>query len=360
VIDVFVIGGGVFGLAVALELSQLGRQVQLISAAPPGQLGASAAETRIARLSYGDDVLMSRLALDGVREWQELQEKTGTALFHPTGVMNLITEHGDSSWEQDSRRTLAELGSCTDELDSARIRDLCPFMSVAGLSGALLERDGGILLARQATQALHQYARSQGVEMLTGRVRPTPDGARLGEEALRAHTVVWAPGAEVRKAFPQLGFIAPRTQDSYFFPEPRSHSSAALPAWIDRAAPAYGVPDVGTGMKIALDTDRNPDDPADVDEGERVQQYVRTRFPGVNVTSVRVEECTYAATPDEDFVVGQIPGTRRHWIVGGDSGHGFKHALSWGHHAARVIQGKEEPHPRHRLERFTQNSGGVG
>lgn len=358
-IDVLVVGGGVFGLAVALELSWAGRQVKLISAGPPGHFGSSAAETRIARLAYGDDALMTESALDGSRAWQALEKQLKTVLFRPTGVMHLIAEHEDASWEQASRRTLAGLGSPVDELDPSEIRSRYPFMSTAGLAGGLFEHDGGILLAQHATRSLHRYAQGNGVQMLTGHARPAAAGVRLGDEHLQARTMVWAVGAEVSQVFPDLGFIESRTQDSYFFPQSTERSCTGLPAWIDRSAPAYGVPDVGTGRKIVLDTDRRTDEHPAGHDRARLWQYIGTRFPSTDMTAARVETCSYATTPDEDFVIGQVPGERDHWILGGDSGHGYKHALTFGRQAAQVIQETTELNPRHSLGRFLPDSGGV-
>ena len=50
--------------------------------------------------------------------------------------------------------------------------------------------------------------------------------------------------------------------------------------------------------------------------------------------------CQYALTPDTNFVLARH---EDHWILGGGSGHGFKHGPALAEYAARVVSGKEEP-----------------
>ncbi len=37
------------------------------------------------------------------------------------------------------------------------------------------------------------------------------------------------------------------------------------------------------------------------------------------------------------------------WLLGGGSGHGFKHGPALGEHVADLVEGKAEPDPRHGL-----------
>jgi glycine/D-amino acid oxidase-like deaminating enzyme len=55
----------------------------------------------------------------------------------------------------------------------------------------------------------------------------------------------------------------------------------------------------------------------------------------------------YEMTPDGHFLAGPagVPG---HWLLGGGSGHGFKHAPALGEHLADLVEGKAEVVPMFR------------
>ena len=49
-------------------------------------------------------------------------------------------------------------------------------------------------------------------------------------------------------------------------------------------------------------------------------------------------------TPDSHFVAGPAD-TDGHWLLGGGSGHAFKHAPVLGEHLADLIEGRDEVVP---------------
>jgi glycine/D-amino acid oxidase-like deaminating enzyme len=218
VIDVVVAGAGVFGLSVGLELTRRGRTVHFVSPDAPGSVGASAAQTRIARLAYGRDEVLTQSALDGLAGWKELEQLCGIRLFVPTGVLHLVPLTGATGWEHDSAATLAALGSCTSELDAADLGRRCPALSTEGLAGALLERDGGVLLAQAVTVALHRAAVAQGAQTMIGTARPTDAGVEVDGVQVDARTVVWAVGA----GLPGLSHAARRRGTHARQPLPRA------------------------------------------------------------------------------------------------------------------------------------------
>jgi len=50
-----------------------------------------------------------------------------------------------------------------------------------------------------------------------------------------------------------------------------------------------------------------------------------------------------AFTTDTNFVIAPRPGAENEWILGGGSGHGFKHGPALAEYATRVVTGEEEP-----------------
>jgi glycine/D-amino acid oxidase-like deaminating enzyme len=120
-----------------------------------------------------------------------------------------------------------------------------------------------------------------------------------------------------------------------------------LPCWVDYDAATYGLPAIaGRGMKLAPDRYGPVFDPTD---GERqvdpesvrlARRYLARRFPamaGAPVVETRV--CQYETTPDTDFVIDRHPAFDNVWLVGGGSGHGFKHGPVIGSYVVSRIAG---------------------
>ena len=51
-------------------------------------------------------------------------------------------------------------------------------------------------------------------------------------------------------------------------------------------------------------------------------------------------------TVDMGFLVGRHPEHERVWLVGGGSGHGFKHGPAIAEHAVGAMTGAADPEPR--------------
>ncbi|MBA3800662.1 MAG: hypothetical protein H0X18_16520, partial [Geodermatophilaceae bacterium] len=59
----------------------------------------------------------------------------------------------------------------------------------------------------------------------------------------------------------------------------------------------------------------------------------------------------YELTGDHHFVIAPIDDTAREWIVGGGSGHGFKHGPALGEYVADLLEGREKPRAAFALDR---------
>jgi glycine/D-amino acid oxidase-like deaminating enzyme len=126
-----------------------------------------------------------------------------------------------------------------------------------------------------------------------------------------------------------------------------------MPVWVDFAEEIYGVPDVkGRGFKVALDRHGPAFDP---DTGARVvtpetlatvRNFVARRFPALkDAPLVGSEVCQYENTSNGDFLIDRHPERDNVWLVGGGSGHGFKHGPAVGEYvAARILKGGDVEH----------------
>lgn len=120
----------------------------------------------------------------------------------------------------------------------------------------------------------------------------------------------------------------------------------------------YGFPDLeARGFKIAHDAHGPPIDP---DTGDRtpspqalaeVRAYMARRFPLMAdrpLNEARV--CQYENSSNGDFLIDRHPALANVVLVGGGSGHGFKHGPAVGRYAADLVTGTlSAPEPRFSL-----------
>ena len=179
----------------------------------------------------------------------------------------------------------------------------------------------------------------------------TPQGERM----VAAEHFVMACGPWLDRVCPEAmaGRLFVTRQEVFYFGAGRD-VSAALPVWAD--LPFYGFPDLeGRGFKVANDTHGPRVDPdtqsrrASDGELERARAFLEARFPAVaSAPATESRVCQYENSSNGDFVVDRHPGLANVWVVGGGSGHGFKHGPALGAHVAGLVMGRTTP-----IERFS-------
>jgi sarcosine oxidase len=363
--DVAVIGAGVFGAWSAYQLRLTGASVLLLDAYGPGNSRASSGgESRIIRLGYGPDEIYSRSSQRSFTLWQQLFEKT-EPLFQKTGVLWLAREH--DAYCEATLATLQRLNANFERLDQDELIRRFPQLEFGPTRWAILEPDSGLLMARRAVQAVVAQAKMNGVEYVEKAIAP-PQGRfdsirTVSGEEIEARQFVFACGPWLPKLFPELlkDLIYVTRQEVIFLgvpPGDDSFNRGVMPAWIDFNDLVYGLPNVdGRGFKIAIDAHGAEFDP---DRGERVvsvdglkavREYVAKRLPRLATAPVmETRVCQYENTSNGDFLIDRHPAFENVWIVGGGSGHGFKHGPVVGEYVARMIAGEEILEPRFSLE----------
>ena len=361
--DVAVVGAGVFGAWTAYHLQRTGKRVVLIDAYGAGNSRSSSGdESRIIRMGYGADEIYPRSALRSLQLWQELFVRLDQPLFHQTGVLWLA--HEDDPYPVKTAETLRKIGIPFEKLTTTEVGWRYPQIGLERISWALFEPGSGVLIARRAVQAVTREAIRNGVEYFQDAVKTQE---RMGSRAslneittlsgrrISAGHYVFACGPWLPTIFPDLlaDKIHPTRQEVFFFGAPagsQGFSAPALPTWIDFKDEAYGLPDLeGRGVKIAIDRHGAEFDP---DTGDRVvtseglaevRQYLAERLPALKdapVTEARV--CQYENTSNGDFLIDLHPLFENVWLVGGGSGHGFKHGPVVGEYVAARIEGSDE------------------
>ena len=358
--DVAVVGAGVFGAWIAYQLRRSGKRVVLIDAHGPGHSRASSGgESRIIRMGYGADEIYTRSAQRGLQLWQELFARINDALFQQTGVLWLA--HEEDPYPLRCAETLKRAGIPFERLTTSDVHQRFPQIGLDRISWAMLEPESGIIMARRAVQAVAREAINHGVEYLQDAVQPPNRDGKLTNitttngRRISAATYVFACGPWLPKIFPGVlaDRILPTRQEVFFFGAPAGDprwTRRALPTWIDFKDEAYGLPDTeGRGVKIAIDRHGPSFDP---ESGNRVvtaegllevRRYLARRLPELRnapVTETRV--CQYENTSNGDFLIDRHPDFENVWLVGGGSGHGFKHGPVIGEYVAARIEGKRE------------------
>ena len=370
---IVVVGAGAFGGWTALYLLRRGARVTLLDAWGPGNSrSSSGGETRIIRGTYGPEQPYTRMAAHALRLWKEHEQRWGCRLLHDVGVLWLVTAAADQ-FERASLPALREAGIAYEELSGREVGGRWPRINVEDVRWAIFEPESGFLNARIACQAVVEGFVAEGGEykLLAAAARDLEngllDGLLLSDGTrLAADHYVFACGPWLGKLFPYTigSRIRPTRQDVFFFGTPPGDdrfSAAKLPVWADhRDRFIYGIPaSDGRGFKVADDT-RGPE--FDPSSGERVvsdaglksiRDYVAFRFPAMkNAPLVETRVCQYENTPDNHLIIDRHPEAENVWLVGGGSGHGFKHGPAIGELVAELVMEEKNADPGFRLTRF--------
>jgi glycine/D-amino acid oxidase-like deaminating enzyme len=346
--SLIVVGAGVFGASLARHCAHAGWHVVLVERVAPGHVRAgSGDESRIIRCSHGADVWHTCSARRAWALWHEIDP----SLVVPCGAAWLARR--DDGWEAASETVLRAEGIPCERVDA---RSLFPSVAVDDVRFTLFEPEAGILRARDAVKTLAAQAVAAGAELVLAEARP--DGAAVvldDGRRLEADRVVWACGAWLPALFPALLALRVTHQDVFYFGASAAWRTPDVPAWVDYDGAAYGLGDLdGRGVKVSPDVD-GPEVEAEtfervaVPEHERLARaYVASRFPALATAPlVGHRACQYEITGDMHFLVAPHPDhDGRVWLMGGGSGHGFKHGPALAERAERWLAGDEPPDPR--------------
>jgi glycine/D-amino acid oxidase-like deaminating enzyme len=81
--------------------------------------------------------------------------------------------------------------------------------------------------------------------------------------------------------------------------------------------------------------------------------YVAFRFPAMkDAPLVETRVCQYENSPDNHLIIDRHPAAQNVWLVGGGSGHGFKHGPALGEMLAEYVMEGQYPDPLFGLARF--------
>jgi glycine/D-amino acid oxidase-like deaminating enzyme len=82
---------------------------------------------------------------------------------------------------------------------------------------------------------------------------------------------------------------------------------------------------------------------------------MKLRFPALaDAPLLESRVCQYENSTDHNFILDRHPEAENVWIVGGGSGHGFKHGPVMGEMVADAVMGKKVPPAEMAVHRLLQ------
>ncbi len=351
------IGGGVFGLAGALELARRGNAVTVIDRFGSGHPATSSTgASRSIRIAYTEPLYVE-LARRAIERWGQLEEQSGIRILHLTGQVDI----GPAPALEALVAAAEATGSGLEQRSNSGLREVLPELASSAGDG-LFHREAGTVLAEAGMQALGRAAADAGVEVLAPeRVTAIEAGDRVrvttAARTLEADRVVIAAGPWSGALLDSLGMslpLAPAVAQVTFLDAPSMVDRPGVVEWPEPgSAGIYSHPVPGVGYKIAFDAGSEGWDPdveewePDADEERRLLEWMERRLPGAPRSVAYSQRHPWTMTPDSDWVID-----RRGAVVlaCGCSGHAFKFGPALGPLVADVVEGAD-PEPLFRLGR---------
>lgn len=343
-----VIGAGAIGTAAAYRLAAASGDGSRILVLERFELahpwGSSEDHSRIIRHSYHSPIY-TKLTPAAYRAWAEIEAKTGLALVHRIGGLDLAGTGTPGATELDlNRAAMAAADIPYEDLDAADIRRRWPQWHINDDVAGIYQADGGILDIRHANAAHVALARDLGVQFsprtpvreisaTSERVTVVTDG-----ETFTADAVALCVGSWLSELLPGLGVSLPITlsqeQVSYFATSQlRAFARDRFPIWVFHddsiwyGFPVYGEPAVKVARDMAsrFITQETRSYEPDPTETAVLREFLRRYVPAADGPERLSKTCVYDMPPDRDFIIDTLPGQPRVSVCVG-SGHAGKFA----------------------------------
>jgi sarcosine oxidase subunit beta len=353
--DVVVVGGGVMGTSIALQLARrrAGRVVLCekshVASGPTGRSSA------LLRRHYSIE-LYARMAARSFELYSNFEELTGRPAEITRCGLVMAVGPEDAPALRETVAMMQRLGVKVEEVAARDLPRVVPGLSVDGLGAAAWETDTGYGDPASVSQAYAARARELGVEIRQdthvsgftlsgGRI----SGVRTSAGDLSTSTVVNAAGpwgaALSRAVGVDLPIVASRQQ--LVILRPRADATVTRPVLVDMVDRAYYRPEtgglvlVGTRNRAGVSAPVDPDafsERVDPDRVAWTAEAAARRFPAfADAEAVGGYASVYDLTPDLHFVIERSPKVPGLVHALGFSGHGFKHSPVIGEMVAELV-----------------------
>src|SRR5260370_20131725 len=168
--DVCIVGGGVTGVAPAYAIRRMAeKKIILLDRYGVGNEYCSSNDVnRVLRYAYGNDLHYTKMAIESLGLWREMEKESHQELLIPTGLLMLEGEDKHANeFNESSLNTLTKLGLGAKLYDEPELKKHFPqFRTRRGF----FDPHGGVLLAAKSLETMASQARAKGVRILEKRV----------------------------------------------------------------------------------------------------------------------------------------------------------------------------------------------
>jgi sarcosine oxidase subunit beta len=349
--EVVVIGAGIVGLSIALQLAQGGVRV-LVLEREGVAAGATGVQPGGVRQQFSTRVNCV-LGRESLQVYRALAEHLGvpvSATFDPCGYLFLA--HGPERLEE-----LRQIVGLQQELDipsrlvsPEEAAEIVPGLAVSGVhGGAYCSEDGYFDRPRAVVEAFADAARARGVRIEIAEARAIERdgggfGIELGDRRIAAERVIVAAGVDTPGLLPELGLPIEATAKHLFYSDPLP--PGRLRPLVVSAERGFAAKQLADGRLLASDLTAAGD--ACAARGDWLQRVhavlgeLLPRLAGTELPTVVSGE--YDATPDAQPIVGAVGPDDGLYVAAGFSGHGFMLAPAIGRRLADLVLG-QRPDP---------------
>ena len=363
--DVIILGLGGAGSAAAYHCGLMGLRVLGIDQFEPAHnQGSSHGHTRVIRQAYFEHADYIPLLGRAYELWDQLENESDEKLFHRSGLVQVGPADGlviprviHSATEHDLE---------IEQLSMRELNERWPGLRGADDWLAVVETNAGFLRVESCVAAHLRLAQANGVvcrhhvRVASWRVDGSGIEVQTENSVERCQKLLIAAGAWSGNLLRQYGVPLQVLRKYQYWFDPKSDRCDAqngFPCFFFEtpAGYYYGVPNVveggvASGVKVArhsgglpLSNASPPEIDIDEEDLSLVQSFHSAHLPDLSQSSKNTAGCYYTVTPDEHFLIDQLPDNPAVTVVAGLSGHGFKFTCVLGEIAATLVGGKARP-----------------
>ena len=379
--DVIVLGLGGVGSSAAYHLAAAGLKVLGIDQfAPVHDQGSSHGHTRVIRQAYFEHPAYVPLLRRAYELWDQVEQQTKRKLFHRTGLVEIGPSDGIVI--PGVKKSAATHGLQMETMSMTELSQRWPAIQGDLSWEVVIESNAGYLRVEDCVAAHLELASQHGAVFRHGETvhqwQQVGDGVEVTTQqgVQRSANLVIAAGAWSAQILNQYNVpLSVLRKYQYWFSADEKHFGAesGFPCFFFETPHGYfyGFPNIDTaGVKIArhsggvaIPGPSKTQDDVDPDDLAAVRSFSERHLHGVTNELRRQAGCYYTMTPDENFVIDQLPDCPQVKVIAGLSGHGFKFTSVLGELAKNMVlksaqktsQGHEVAAPSElfRFDRFT-------
>lgn len=353
-----VIGAGIVGLSTAVAAAEagVGPILCIDMHGVANTFGASGDGLRLFRLSYFEHSSYVPLLREAIEGWNSLGEN----LYVPAGAF--YAGPADSSLITGSLESALQHEIEYEILSAKEAHQRIPKFALPENYLGFLEKEGGYVHSKRATQAMAVQAEKLGVHIVQDKV------LQIQSQGLEwmvmcesggyvAERLIVCAGAATSDLLPGLKpYLSREPHLVFWFDSPEWRDLPGFGIMNEAEEMLYGFPAVDAVPGVKVGGHHRFSYGSAVEQQQGIQDLTTRFMPGLSQTILARKSCDYDVSPDGHFMIGELePGLT---VACGFSGHGFK----FGSVIGKVVfespfDGLEDDLSFLDVNRFTSTSG---